>query len=108
MDLRFFHKLGASLLARRPLCGGVKSEAFLGTYGAVPLMRPEHVAEAQLVIVWGCNATVSQMHLMPHIKTACKRGARLVVVDPRRVPVARKADLHLASSPARMSSWHGQ
>jgi anaerobic selenocysteine-containing dehydrogenase len=99
MDLRFFHKLGASLLARRPLCGGVKSEAFLGTYGAVPLMRPEHVAEAQLVIVWGCNATVSQMHLIPHIKTACKRGARLVVVDPRRVPVARKADLHLAVKP---------
>ena len=51
MDLRFFHKLGASRLARRPLCGGVKSEAFLGTYGAVPLMRPEHVAAAQLVIV---------------------------------------------------------
>jgi anaerobic selenocysteine-containing dehydrogenase len=29
MDLRFFHRLGASNLARRPLCGGVKSEAFV-------------------------------------------------------------------------------
>ena len=51
MDLRFFHKLGASLLARRPLCGGVKGEAFAGMYGAVPIMRPEHVAYASLIIV---------------------------------------------------------
>ncbi len=99
MDLRFFHKLGASRLARRPLCGGVKSEAFLGTYGAVPLMRPEHVAAAQLVIVWGNNVTVSQMHLRPLIRAAQKQGARLVVVDPRRVPIARQADLHLALRP---------
>src|SRR5438876_7176884 len=99
MDLRFFHKLGASRLARRPLCGGVKSEAFMGTYGAVPLMRPEHVAAAQLVIVWGNNVTVSQMHLRPFIRAAQKQGARLVVVDPRRVPIARQSDLHLAIRP---------
>jgi anaerobic selenocysteine-containing dehydrogenase len=99
MDLRFFHRLGASNLARRPLCGGVKSEAFVSTYGAVPLMRPEHVAEARLILVWGNNVTVSQMHLMAYINAARRRGARLVVIDPRRVPVARKADLHLAIKP---------
>ena len=99
MDLRFFHKLGASRLARRPLCGGVKSEAFMGTYGAVPLMRPEHVAAAQLILVWGSNTTVSQMHLVPFIRAARNRGARLVVLDPRRVPIARHADLHLALRP---------
>jgi anaerobic selenocysteine-containing dehydrogenase len=99
MDLRFFHKLGASRLARRPLCGGVKSEAFLGTFGPVPLMRPEHVAQARLIIAWGNNVTVSQLHLMPIINAARKRGATLVVVDPRRVQIARKADLHLAIKP---------
>jgi anaerobic selenocysteine-containing dehydrogenase len=99
MDLRFFHKLGASRLARRPLCGGVKGEAFVGTFGAVPLMRPEHVAQARLIIAWGNNVTVSQLHLMPLINSARKQGARLVVVDPRRVQIARKADLHLAIKP---------
>src|SRR5262249_5798325 len=88
-----------SNLVRRPLCGGVKSEAFVSTYGAVPLMRPEHVAEAQLILVWGHNVTVSQMHLMSYINAARRRGAKLVVIDPRRVPVARKADLHLAIKP---------
>jgi anaerobic selenocysteine-containing dehydrogenase len=99
MDLRFFHKLGASRLARRPLCGGVKGEAFVGTFGAVPLMRPEHVAQARLIIAWGNNVTVSQLHLMPLINSARKQGAQLVVVDPRRVQIARKADLHLAIKP---------
>ena len=74
MDLRFFHKLGASRLARRPLCGGVKGEAFVGTFGAVPLMRPEHVAQARLIIAWGNNVTVSQLHLMPLINSARKQG----------------------------------
>ena len=27
MDLRFFHRLGASLLDRKPLCGGIRTEA---------------------------------------------------------------------------------
>jgi anaerobic selenocysteine-containing dehydrogenase len=99
MDLRFFHQLGASRLSRRPLCGGVKAEAFTGTYGPTPLMRPEHVAQARLIIVWGNNVTVSQLHLMPIIIAAQKQGAKLVVVDPRRIQVARRADLHLAIQP---------
>ena len=28
MDLRFFHKLGASLLDRSPLCGGIRTQAW--------------------------------------------------------------------------------
>ncbi len=99
MDLRFFHQLGATRLARRPLCGGIKTEAFAGTYGAVPTMRPEHVAQARLIIVWGNNITVSQLHLMPLINAARKNGAKLVVVDPRRIQVARQADLHVAVKP---------
>lgn len=99
MDRRFFNRLGASQLARAPLCGGIKSEAFVGTYGQVPLMRPEDVAHARLIIVWGLNVTVSQLHLMAPIRNAMRKGAMLVVVDPRRTPVARKADLHIANLP---------
>ena len=36
MDLRFFHQLGATLLDRKPLCGGIRTEAWMGTFGAVP------------------------------------------------------------------------
>ncbi|MGH7384643.1 MAG: molybdopterin-dependent oxidoreductase, partial [Candidatus Rokuibacteriota bacterium] len=40
MDLRFFHKLGASLLDRSPLCGGIRTQAWMGTFGTVPGIAP--------------------------------------------------------------------
>jgi anaerobic selenocysteine-containing dehydrogenase len=99
MDLRFFHRLGATLLDRRPLCGGIRSEAWMGTFGAVPGMRPEQAEHAKLIVAWGNNVTWSNLHFMPIVNRARKGGAKLVVVDPRRTVVARQADLHLAIAP---------
>lgn len=99
MDLRFFHRLGASLLDRKPLCGGIRTEAWLGTYGAVPGIRPEQAEDARLVVVWGNNVTWCNLHLMPIINRARRKGARLVVVDPKRTKVAEQADLHVALQP---------
>ncbi len=100
MDLRFFHRLGATLLDRRPLCGGIRTEAWVGTFGPVPGIRPESVAHATLVIAWGNNVTWCNLHLTPVINHARRdNGARLVVVDPRRTKIAEQADLHLALRP---------
>ena len=41
----------------------------------------------------------SNTHLLPLLNAATKRGARLVVIDPRRTAVAARADLHLAIRP---------
>ena len=65
MDLRFFHRLGASLLDRKPLCGGIRTEAWVGTFGTVPGIRPEQAEQARLIVVWGNNVTWSNLHLMP-------------------------------------------
>jgi len=99
MDLRFFHRLGASLLDRKPLCGGIRTEAWVGTFGTVPGMRPEQAEHARLIVAWGNNVTWSNLHLMPVINRARKKGAKLVVVDPRRTKIAEQADLHLAARP---------
>jgi anaerobic selenocysteine-containing dehydrogenase len=99
MDLRFFHRLGASLLDRKPLCGGVRAEAWMGTYGAAPGIRPEDARDARLIVVWGNNVTWCNLHLTPIINEARRQGARVVVVDPVRVKVAEQADLHLAIRP---------
>lgn len=99
MDLRFFHKLGATLLDRKPLCGGIRTEAWLGTFGAVPGIPPEQVALSKLIIAWGNNVTWSNLHLMPVINRARRRGGKLVVVDPKRTKIAEQADLHLALRP---------
>jgi anaerobic selenocysteine-containing dehydrogenase len=99
MDLRFFHQLGASLLDRKPLCGGIRTEAWLGTFGPVPGIRPEQVEHARLIVAWGNNVTWSNLHLTTVINRARRAGAKLVVVDPRRTVIARNADLHVALRP---------
>jgi anaerobic selenocysteine-containing dehydrogenase len=99
MDLRFFHKLGASLLDRRPLCGGIRSEAWVGTYGAVPGIRPEQAEAAKLIVAWGNNVTWTNLHFVPIVNRARRAGGKLVVVDPKRTKIAEQADLHLALRP---------
>src|SRR6266446_7459277 len=99
MDLRFFHKLGASLLDRPPLCGGIRTQAWLGTFGAAPGIAPEQVRRSKLIIAWGNNVTWSNLHPTPIINAARRDGARVVVVDPKRIKIAEHADLHIALKP---------
>ena len=99
MDLRFFNRLGASRLHRIGVCGGVRGEAYRGVLGATVTMRPEHIPHAKLVVVWGNNVTVSNLHLTRFVQQAQRNGAKLVVVDPRRTKIAEKADLHIPLIP---------
>lgn len=99
IDGRFFHKMGATLLNRGALCGGVKSEAFKSLYGGMPTLPPEHAVHAKLIVVWGNNVTVSNLHFAGITKQARKNGAKLVVIDPKRVKIAENADMHLALTP---------
>ena len=100
MSLRFFHKLGASQLYRRSMCGAVRSEAWAGTYGLVPGIGPEAAENAKLTIVWGNNATVSNLHLVRNIRMSLRNGGRLVVIDTLRTKIAEQADLHIAPRPS--------
>ena len=59
----------------------------------------EDFPEARLIILWGVNPSASGIHLVPYLREAQKRGARLVVIDPRTTPLARQADLHLPVRP---------
>lgn len=99
MDRRFFHKIGASLLDRGPLCGGVRGGAYTSLFGSAPGMPPEQAADADLIVVWGNNVTVSNLHLARVIKQAREKGARLIVVDPKRTRIAEQAQMYLQIEP---------
>src|ERR1700704_1667911 len=99
MSLRFFHRIGASLLSRSPLCGGIRSAAYAGTFGATPGTPLQQVSQARLIIVWGNNASSCNLHLMRQINAAKRNGAKLVVIDPRRVKAAEQAQLYLPVRP---------
>jgi anaerobic selenocysteine-containing dehydrogenase len=97
-DARLFRRLGASNLAR-VVCAAPTTAAATAMYGKMPGVPLHRYADARLIVVWGCNPEVSGIHLMPHIDAARRSGARVVVVDPRRTRLARRADLHLAVRP---------
>ena len=97
-DSRFFRRFGASGLART-LCAAPTGAAAMAMYGKMPGIGYDDYAQAKLIVVWGCNPSATGIHLVSHIKRAQKDGARLVVVDPRRTPLARIADLHIPVKP---------
>lgn len=97
-DTRLFRRLGASRLART-VCAAPSSWAHRTLYGRMPGVAYEDYPEAELIVLWGANPSASGIHLVPFIRAAQKRGAKLVVLDPRRIPLAHGADLHLPLRP---------
>jgi len=93
-DARLFHRLGATNLDRT-ICAVPSTVAAEGLVGKMPGIALQDYAHSRLIVVWGCNPHATSIHLLPHIRTARRAGARLVVVDPRRTRLAAKADLHL-------------
>ena len=99
MDRRFFHKLGATLLDRGPFCGGVRGTAYASLFGGASGMPPEQARHADLIVVWCNNVTVSNLHLVRVINDARRNGAKLVVIDPKRIKIAEQSDLFLQIHP---------
>ena len=98
MALRFFHRLGASLLDRT-ICSSAGGEALAATYGAKIGMHVEHYAESRLILIWGSNSIASNLHFWTEAQTAKRAGAKLVCIDPRRTETAEKCEQHIALLP---------
>ncbi len=98
MDRRFFHRLGASQLART-ICAEAGGTALKSVYGVKLGTVPQDFAHAGLVIAWGANIHGNNVHLWPFIEEARRKGARLVVIDPYRTRTAALADEHLSINP---------
>src|SRR5712692_8575766 len=97
-DARLFSRLQASRLART-VCAAPSGAAAQGLYGRMPGIALQDYVHAKLIVLWGVNPSVSGIHLVPPILEAQRRGAKLVIVDPRRTRLAERADLHIALHP---------
>ena len=98
MDRRFFYKLGASLLDRT-LCSSAGKFGLKATLGGSVGMDPERFDEARLIILWGANPIVSNLHLWSRVQAAKRRGAKVVAIDPYRSLSAEKCTQHVALLP---------
>jgi anaerobic selenocysteine-containing dehydrogenase len=98
LTTRLFRRLGASNLDRT-FCASATTAAARGLYGMWAGVALEDYAHAKLIVLWGVNPSATGIHLVPLIDRAREAGAKLVVVDPRSTPLARRADLHLPIRP---------
>ncbi|MEQ1729975.1 MAG: molybdopterin-dependent oxidoreductase, partial [Vicinamibacterales bacterium] len=97
-DATLFRRLGAARLART-VCAAPTGVANMALYGKMPSVSYEDYPEARLIVLWGINPSASGIHMIPYIREAQHRGAKLVVIDPRLTPLAKQADLHLPVRP---------
>ncbi len=55
--------------------------------------------DSNLYILWGHNPASSDLPLALAIKKNLRKGAGVIVIDPRRIPIADRAEMYLAIRP---------
>ena len=98
MDRRFFHRLGASQLARN-ICSAAGEAGLKSVIGMKFGTEPEQFRHARYIIAWAANIHGNNVHLWPFIEEARRQGAKLVVIDPYKTRTAKCADWYLPINP---------
>jgi len=78
------------------VCNGPRTLNMYLTTGAIP--APD-VEKTKCTLLWGINPTETAITRHIKIQNALKRGAKLIIIDPRATRFARKADIHLQPRP---------
>lgn len=89
----FFKEYGATF-TRGSLCDGAGEAGVIEGRGVNLSMPPEEIAKAEVIVVWGRNIETTNSHILPYIKNKI-----IIVIDPVKTQIAKKADLHLQIQP---------
>jgi len=81
-------------LTHGSLCDGAGDAGIVEGRGVNKTLPLEQIKEADTVVVWGRNVTVTNAHILPFLE-----GKNIVVIDPVKTAIAKKADLHLQIQP---------
>jgi anaerobic selenocysteine-containing dehydrogenase len=82
--MHFFRLYGGCTTTYGDLCWPAGLEATRLTLGENKHSAPWDLAHARLIVLWGKNTAETNLHQMVFIEQALERGAKLVVIDPRR------------------------
>jgi anaerobic selenocysteine-containing dehydrogenase len=89
-----------NLCVSMELCGWGRYLATVYTFGtSVPGVYMPDLDNAGCILFWGYNPNLARLVHATMTLEALKRGARLIVVDPRRTGIAKKADVWLQVRP---------
>jgi anaerobic selenocysteine-containing dehydrogenase len=85
-----FERFGPVTVKSGDICSGAGEAAQEADFGVSDSNDLFDLANSRTIVLWGKNPYVSSVHLLPILRSARARGARLVLVDPVR---HRGADL---------------
>jgi len=95
---RFVNAFGSpNMISTDHICFVPRKCAAVMTYGFYAL--PDYDYPPACILVWGANLAETRMGEYRRFSRALKKGAKLVVIDPRRTQLARKADLWVQPRP---------
>jgi anaerobic selenocysteine-containing dehydrogenase len=94
---RFIHAIGSpNYLSNDSQCFAARYMGFALVDGAWPVPDLEN---AKCIVIWGANPPYAHPNMTSYITDARRKGATLIVIDPRLSAMARTADVHVALRP---------
>ncbi|MBI3267578.1 MAG: molybdopterin-dependent oxidoreductase [Planctomycetes bacterium] len=95
----FFELLGPVSVKRGDICSGGGDAAQETDFGDEESHDLFDLAHARSILLWGKNPTVSNIHLLPFLRDAKRRGACLLLIDPIHHKTEALADRWIAPRP---------
>ncbi len=96
---KFWEMIGGATTMYGNLCWPAGLEATRLTLGENKHNVPWDLENAKLILLWGKNSAESNIQEMIPIMKAKEKGAKLIVIDPRRTPSAERADMLVQIKP---------
>lgn len=88
------------------LCHASTVVGLASTFGSGAMTNSiSEIEDSDCILVTGSNTTEQHPLVAARVLRALKRGARLIVVDPRRIQLSKLATLHLRQRPGTDVAW---
>lgn len=94
----FFRCVGATD-QDRGICSPAKQAGFRSVYGDTLAIKPQEAQHSDLIVLWGINATATDVHILHDVNIAKKKGARVWIIDTHKTYTFSQAHEHIYVKP---------
>lgn len=99
LDQRFFNAYGGVTELVGSLCWGAGIEAQMWDFGDALSHAPGDLFNSRHIVVWGRNASRTNLHFYQSLLEAKKKGIHILVIDPMYNATAKLADEFISIKP---------
>lgn len=104
LEGRFWQAYGGGTFASGSLCSAAGLAALEADCGKVGQHDPSDIPNSKLILLWGRNPMITNIHMVPFIKEARARGAMVILINPMPSESASLADMVVKPRPGTDSA----